>query len=227
MVERYAQLLADLRPRHIIELGICEGGSAAFVAMLTDFERFVALDLKGDPTIALEQFIDEHDLRDRLHTYYEFDQADDARLRRLVAEEFGGVALDLVVDDASHRLAPTRASFNVLFPYLRPGGVFVIEDWAGLHHLDANLTARAARDPELRARLEAAAGGAEVVNTPISVMVFELVLATAYAPDVFAEVLVTDDWACVVRGPGELDPEHFDLSRVYTPHARQLLGRTD
>jgi predicted methyltransferase len=35
--------------------------------------------------------------------------------------------LDLVVDDTSH-LGPTRASFNTLFPRLRPGGVYVIED---------------------------------------------------------------------------------------------------
>jgi hypothetical protein len=34
-----------------------------------------------------------------------------------------------VIDDASHIYEPTRASFETLFPYLRPGGLYIIEDW--------------------------------------------------------------------------------------------------
>ena len=40
-----------------------------------------------------------------------------------------GEPLDLVIDDASHLYGPTMASFEVLFPRLRPGGLYVIEDW--------------------------------------------------------------------------------------------------
>ena len=52
-----------------------------------------------------------------------------ARLAEIVDEAFGDEPLDLVVDDCSHRYKPSRASFNELFPRLRPGGVYVIEDW--------------------------------------------------------------------------------------------------
>ena len=41
--------------------------------------------------------------------------------------------LDLVIDDASHMYQPTKASFEALFPCLRPGGLYVIEDWAWTH----------------------------------------------------------------------------------------------
>ena len=37
--------------------------------------------------------------------------------------------VDLIVDDGSHLLEPTRRCFAALFPKLRPGGWYCIEDW--------------------------------------------------------------------------------------------------
>lgn len=37
--------------------------------------------------------------------------------------------VDLIVDDGSHLLAPTKRCFQTLFPKLRPGGWYCIEDW--------------------------------------------------------------------------------------------------
>ncbi len=227
MVERYRELLATMQPARIVELGMFEGGSAAMLSLLAQPERFVALDLRSEPIEGLEAFLDEHGLRDRVHTRYNADQSDGAGLRAMLEEEFGDAALDLVIDDASHRLGPTRASFNVLFPRLRPGGLFVIEDWSGIHHYDAELGRRAERNPAVAAKLAASASRGETPDTPLSVMLFEIILAEAYAPDLFAEVVVTNDWASVERGPGAIDPETFDLSRVYSNFARTLLGRTE
>ena len=39
----------------------------------------------------------------------------------------------MVVDDASHLYEPTKKSFETLFPLLRPGGLYIIEDWAWAH----------------------------------------------------------------------------------------------
>ena len=46
----------------------------------------------------------------------------------IVTREFDR-AIDLVIDDASHVYEPTLASFETLFPHLRPGGLYIIEDW--------------------------------------------------------------------------------------------------
>jgi hypothetical protein len=62
--------------------------------------------------------------------YHGVDQADRDTIRRLVADEFAGQPLDLVIDDASHLLTPSTATFNPLFPRQRPGGLYVIEDWS-------------------------------------------------------------------------------------------------
>jgi predicted O-methyltransferase YrrM len=225
MIERYREVLASLQPKRILELGIYQGGSAAFFALMCQPQRLVAVDIKVDPTVGLERFIDERGLRDRLSTHYSFDQADVSRLHGLVAAEFGGEPIDLVVDDASHRLGPTRSSFNALFPHLRPGGVYVIEDWSGQHQLDARLQVRAERDAAMATKLaeHAVLGTAE---TPLSVLLFELVLASAYAPDIFAEIVIANGWAHVVRGDRDLDPSAFDVSRIYSDWAGSLIGRT-
>jgi hypothetical protein len=76
----------------------------------------------------------ENQLEDTVRTYWGVDQADREQLTAIVDREFGDEPLDLVIDDASHLYAPTKASFEVLFPRLRPGGLYIIEDWATDHH---------------------------------------------------------------------------------------------
>lgn len=51
---------------------------------------------------------------------------DDPDFLRAVVAEMGGV--DVVLDDGSHIASHQRASFDVLFPLLSDGGLYVIED---------------------------------------------------------------------------------------------------
>ncbi|GAA5051649.1 class I SAM-dependent methyltransferase [Nocardia callitridis] len=53
------------------------------------------------------------------------DQSDPAALAAL-AQEHG--PFDIVIDDGSHENEHVRISFDALFPYVRPGGLYVIED---------------------------------------------------------------------------------------------------
>ena len=48
----------------------------------------------------------------------------------IMDREFGDAPLDLVVDDASHLYDETKVALEVLLPRVRPGGLFIIEDWA-------------------------------------------------------------------------------------------------
>lgn len=111
--------------------------------------------------------------------------------------------LDLVIDDASHRVDLTRASFNVLFPYVRPGGVFIIEDWGWAH------TTYSARLPG---------------ETPLTKLVFEIVMACPSTPGLIADVTVDRDWTLVRRGPLEVDPDHFDIAACISDRGRALLS---
>lgn len=54
------------------------------------------------------------------------DQADPAFLERMLAEH--GRDFDVIVDDGGHTMKQQITSFTVLWPAVRPGGVYFIED---------------------------------------------------------------------------------------------------
>jgi hypothetical protein len=133
MIEQYAELWKrrpDFSASSILELGIHRGGSVAFWFEVFQPTRLVALDIApsshGDD---LEAYLGTRQLRDRIALYWETDQADVTRLRELLATEFSG-PVDLIIDDASHFYPLTKVSFETLFPCLRPGGLYIIEDWS-------------------------------------------------------------------------------------------------
>lgn len=132
---QYEQLLADrpdLEIRRMFELGIWDGGSAVlWVELLDQLESYVAIDLQthGDSPYYREWAATP--AGSKAHTHWGVDQADASALRRLATEHGGD--LDLVVDDCSHLMKPTIASFEALFPLVRPGGIYVVEDWAWAH----------------------------------------------------------------------------------------------
>lgn len=53
------------------------------------------------------------------------DQSDETFLKS-VGNEMGGI--DIVIDDGSHNSRHQRASFEALFPFLNPNGIYVVED---------------------------------------------------------------------------------------------------
>ena len=205
-IERYEELIRRDSPKNIFELGIWVGGSTAFMAQLARPRKLVAVELSTSPCAALEQFIDARGLRASVATRYGIDQSDTDRVSEIVEREFGAEPLDLVVDDASHQVVQTRASFNVLFPRLAPGGTYLIEDWSWAHNPMGVPPAWAER-------------------TPLSVFVFELMLVCAHHPTVIEEVVVKKGSAFVRRGPAEIDPGTFDVSSGYGKAGKDLMSR--
>lgn len=136
LVDQYDAFLRrrpEFTPQRIMELGIWDGGSVALWFDVFKPRKHVAIDLarRGDSEY-FRRFVEAHAAGSRLRTFWEFDQANEDRLRALVNDEFDG-PLDLVIDDASHIYQPTRASFEALFPFVAPGGLYIIEDWAWEH----------------------------------------------------------------------------------------------
>jgi predicted O-methyltransferase YrrM len=205
LVERYEVLVDELKPRTIVELGIYQGGSVALLAQLARPIRLVALDLAPDRG-RLDRFIAEQHLEDVVRLHHGVDQADVIEVGRIMAAELDG-PIDLVVDDASHLEGPTRASFERLFPPLRPGGVYVIEDWAWAHW-----TMMSNKPMHHGAR-------------PVSALVFELMVLAGRRPGMVAEVRVDEHWAMVRRGPRPLDASSFSVADALDPIGQQMASR--
>ena len=128
--DRFASSRADGSPvRAIFEIGIWDGGSTAFWFEYFQPDKLVAVDLlHRQDSDYFRRYIESRGVADRLKTYWAVDQGDVERLCEIVDAEFTG-PLDLVIDDGSHFLEETRASFQTLFPRLRAGGFYLIEDW--------------------------------------------------------------------------------------------------
>jgi hypothetical protein len=215
MIERYLRLIAELEPRNIFELGVLQGGSTAMLAEITRPAKLVAIDLYP-PKPKLTGYLERRGL-DRTAVYGGIDQSDRAKLGQLVHAHFGDEPLDLVIDDCSHRYAPASASFNELFPRLRPAGVYVIEDWPWVH---------APADVPLR---PTAPGGAppQVAPSrpPLARLVLEIALALPGVPGLIAEISIDSNSVAITRGELEVDPAEFDVASCATDEGRALLSR--
>jgi Glycosyltransferase WbsX/Methyltransferase domain len=135
LIEQFARFWSktDFRPRRMLEIGIWDGGSTALWYEILRPERLVAIDLMDrEDSPYFQRYLAANGLHERVKTYWRTNQADPARLREIVERDLGG-ELDFVIDDGSHLFAPTRASFETLFPLLPPGGIYIIEDWAWEH----------------------------------------------------------------------------------------------
>ena len=208
LVERYVELIGDLRPQYIFELGIFQGGSTALLAEIARPRRLVAIDRLPGKKRRVEEYASSRDLQNVVRTYGGVEQDDRSRLAEIVDSEFDGHPLDLIVDDCSHQYAETRESFNELFPHLRPGGLYVIEDWPwahtplGMEPLDGFFPDR----------------------VPLTRLIFELVLAVPALPGLIADVTVDLGAAIVRRGDEPIDPHGFDISACSNPRGRRLLA---
>ena len=185
IVDRYVSFLAERKPRTIVEIGILEGASTALLAQLAQPTKLVAIEWDDAPTDKLREFITSHGLEDVVAVYGGIDQADTERLNEIMAAESPG-PIDLVLDDASHRLEPTRATFNCLFPRLRDGGVYLIEDWA---------TGLLAGGP-----VQLGAGQEPLMN-----LLCDVIRLKGRRQQVVRDVTVKQGWAEIERGSASID----------------------
>ena len=132
-VKRCVDRFIELRPRNIAEMGIYQGGSTVFWNLVLEPERHLAFDLDDRSVEPLDGFASSGAKHGRLDIRYGVDQSDADAVTAAAQETFGNEPIDLVIDDASHFYPESRATFESLFPRLRPGAIYVIEYWAWAH----------------------------------------------------------------------------------------------
>lgn len=222
LVERYRLLMEEFDRPRMMELGIAHGGSVALFTAMARPEKLIAIEYQAQRLEHLDQLISSRGLHDSIRPYYGVDQADRDRLTEILESELGGASLDVVIDDASHRYAPTLASFETLFPRVRPGGLYVIEDWVGLHTVAAAVAQSLADGvpgaaTAIRDHLESGAPQEE----PLSRLAVEFMLTQTSPANVISEVVVNRHWIAARRGDAEL-PNRFRLAACYRDEFHQL-----
>lgn len=138
--EKFFSFNSSFQPKSILELGMWDGGSVAFWNECFKPKMHVGIDLmkRQDSKYFTEYVINRH-LVDKVKTYWGVDQTDSQAITKIIQNDIGG-SIDLIIDDASHLYEVTKASFEILFPYLTKGGIYIIEDWAWGHWHDYQST---------------------------------------------------------------------------------------
>ncbi|MFZ6002782.1 MAG: class I SAM-dependent methyltransferase [Actinomycetota bacterium] len=222
LVELYLELAARFQQANIVELGIAAGGSTALISLVARPRKLISCELSPEPVGALASFIEAHDLLSIVKPYYGVDQADAARLASIVDSELDGEPLDLVIDDASHLHDETRSSFETLYPRLRPGGLYIIEDWAADFRYaarmattlsDASPSNQASRQQLMQAIIEHPGG-----QTPLPRLGVELLQVCGTSSDVISELTINKHWIVVKRGVASLDAGTFRMRDHFTDH---------
>lgn len=122
-LSEYLRLLGDRLDsmRCIVELGVAEGASLLAWSRLCPAAVCIGVD--RDWPAGLERALVRLELEGRVHLIA-CDHNEPEKIARMIPEE-----VDLIVDDGSHLREPTTRCFFTLFPKVRPGGWYCIEDW--------------------------------------------------------------------------------------------------
>lgn len=200
LLRQYLDFFAAHDIKNMFELGIWQGGSPLFYSLATDARKVVALDIKNPGPPALAEIAQRHRIADKLRLHFGVSQSDRAAVTAIMDEEFGDEPLDLVIDDASHEYGLSRESFEIVFPRLRTGGLYVIEDWQWAH-IDS---------PAYQS------GGHFAGKPALSNLIFELMIAYGGNPDLFWNMVVCDWFVAIQKGSRQLTPDFRldDLMRM-------------
>ena len=222
LLRQYLDFLAPHRVDNLLELGIWQGGSPLFYGLATDVGKVVALDrLNPSPTPnptgqdrnmalahrnpAINQIIEKYRLGEKIRLNFGVSQDDRAVITAILDREFPGQHLDLVIDDASHQYELSRRSFEILFPRLREGGLYIIEDWHWAHI-----------DSPRYQNGEAFGGQPAPTN-----LIFELLIAYGGHPDLFWNIVVRDWFVAIQRGSKQL-AQDFQLDDLLRMRGKRL-----
>jgi hypothetical protein len=109
------------RPLNVLEIGV---GGYEYSELGGSSLRMWRSYFPKSRIVGIDIYDKRHFSEDRIDIR-QCDQTDEDALKRL-CQEYGG--FDIVIDDGSHFNGHVIQTFEVLFPFLRPDGIYVVED---------------------------------------------------------------------------------------------------
>ena len=114
----YSRLLLGYKEKQssILEIGIGGGGSLLMYQEILPDAKIYGIDIIPRPNC-----LEGTNIKTKVLNQNDSVGLDD------IGIEAGG--FDIIIDDGSHFTKETKNCFDILWKYLRPGGIYVIEDW--------------------------------------------------------------------------------------------------
>lgn len=203
----YYDWVVPLAPKKVVEVGVAGGGAAALLMEWFHPETLCLIDIEDHTTPNFKNYLKTESGKN-IRCFLNVDQSNKTRLEQVIKSEFQDEKLDLVIDDASHLYEPSLATFETLFPKLKPNGLYIIEDW-GWSHWQGDYW------QGVDAPWRSLAG--------LSNLVFQCIMASASRPSWITKVVSTPAGTAVFRGPDEIPPQtpiedyYFNRGKKFTP----------
>lgn len=118
----YERIVGHMRntAEFMMEVGVADGASLLAWREIFPNALCVGLDIMPDAAHKLSNI-------DRIEFH-----CGDATMCEACLRAADGRLFDLIVDDASHHLRDLLCTVYWLWPYVRPGGIYVVEEWEGV-----------------------------------------------------------------------------------------------
>lgn len=200
MVEKLAEMQQRQKITKIFEMGILKGGSVALHDRIFRPLKIAAIEYMPEPVPALTEYILKYDGHTRVKPYYGISQADRPAMENILSAEFPERDIDLIVDDASHLYEETRDAFNITFPYLAPGGTYIIEDWAWAHWTGDAWQSK---------------NSFFYGKTALSNLLIELFMLAASRPDFITNIEIAHSTILIKKGQGVVPAKNFRIADHY------------
>lgn len=110
---------------NIFEIGICDGCSLKTWEEYFDNSQVYGIDLAEEGCMRISSSLINSLNRGRIHTFIA-DQGNRESLK--LAMDHFGVEYDIILDDGHHFQSPQQVSLGFLFKYIKPGGMYIVED---------------------------------------------------------------------------------------------------
>jgi hypothetical protein len=107
------------KPVSVLEIGVFQGESLKILSRFFEEGQVVGIDLEMKPI----------DFTGFSNIAYEQADQTDANTLVSMADRQAPAGFDIIIDDASHIGAFSLKTFEALFPKLKSGGLYIVEDW--------------------------------------------------------------------------------------------------
>ncbi|PMM96661.1 hypothetical protein BCT41_15650 [Vibrio splendidus] len=176
-----ARICAPLTPKNIIEFGLYHGASLVLLDKIFTPDSIIGIDERQEHP-ALSQYRKGSSVHSVIEPYCGVKQDHTDKIIQILESHFPKKNVDLIIDDCSHLYEPTKAAFLTSFPYLKSGGIYIIEDWGWAHW------------PGEFQKKEFFPG------TPLSKLVFELLMLQSVIPNVIVKIETDYNHVAITKG---------------------------
>ena len=171
-----ARICTPLNPKNIIEFGVHHGASLVLLDKIYTPDSIIGIDERREHPAKGPS---AHSV---IEPYCGVKQKHTDKSIQILESHFPKKNVNLIIDDCSHLYEPTKAAFLTSFPYLKSGGIYITEDWGWAHW------------PGEFQKKELFPG------TPLSKLVFELLLLQSVIPNVIAKIETDYNHVAITKG---------------------------